>query len=302
MTKTNQQTINGLLLVNKPQGLTSNAVLQRVKRHFNAKKAGHTGSLDPLATGMLPICFGEATKFSEYLLSADKCYDVVGVLGTKTSTADAMGEIIFQTTSFDCSLDQLQAVLCQFEGRIKQIPSMYSALKHQGQPLYKYARAGLEVTRKAREVIIHDLKLQQFDGKTMVLTVTCSKGTYIRNLIEDIGEKLGIGAHVTQLHRRYTAGFVEESMYSLEDLEHSAPEILKNYLLPMERMLSHLEAIKLEDHAVQALRYGQTVPCTTNNTSSQEVRLYNMMQEFMGIGELDPMGILKVKRLVASVT
>ena len=225
---TEKRIVNGILLINKPQGLTSNAVLQQAKRLFHAQKAGHTGSLDPLATGMLPLCFGEATKFSQYLLDADKCYETTGLLGIKTNTADAMGDVIARVDDFTISIAQLQSVLDTFLGTIKQVPSMFSALKHQGKPLYKFARDGIEIERQAREITIHDLQLNAFDGREFKLTVSCSKGTYIRNLVEDIGNRLSVGAHVTQLHRVYTAGLASEPMFSLDELaEKSSEELMQ---------------------------------------------------------------------------
>ena len=294
-----QENINGLLLVNKPPGLTSNTVLQQVKRLFQAKKAGHTGSLDPMATGMLPVCFGEATKFCQYLLDADKCYEVTGLLGTKTDTGDAMGEIIAHKEGFTISIEELQAVLRKFWGSIQQVPPMFSALKHQGKPLYTYARAGIHIERKARDVSIHDLQLNHFDGQQLSLTVTCSKGTYIRNLIEDIGEKLGTFAHVTRLHRLYTAGFDKEPMFTVDDLQTQPEERLISYLLPPDRAVSHFPRLALSQDAVQALRQGKTLSNMGNGKASGRVRLYEDDFQFIGLGELDKMGLLSVVRLLS---
>ena len=295
-----KQNINGILLVNKPQGLTSNAVLQQVKRLFQAKKAGHTGSLDPLATGMLPICFGEATKFCQYLLDADKCYEATGLMGVKTNTADSMGEVIERVEAFTILIDDMQDVLAQFRGPIQQIPSMFSALKHEGKPLYKYARAGVDIERKARDIRIHDLQLNQFDGQQFSITVTCSKGTYIRNLVEDIGEQLKVGAHVTRLHRLYTAGFADEPMYSIDELQaKSIPERM-NCLLPMDRAVSYLPRLTLQADAVDALRQGKSVTGLPATSITGCVRLYKDDTQFVGLGDLDAEGLLKVKRLLSS--
>lgn len=294
-----KQDINGILLVNKPMGLTSNAVLQQVKRLFRAKKAGHTGSLDPLATGMLPICFGEATKFCQYLLDADKCYEATGLLGVKTNTADAMGDVIAQIEGFTVLPEDLQAVLAQFEGNIKQVPSMFSALKHQGTPLYKYARAGVDIERKARDVSIHHLALNQFDGQHFSITVTCSKGTYIRNLVEDIGERLAVGAHVTRLHRLYTAGLAEMPMYTMDELIDTPIEQLTSYLLPMDKAVDYLPKLSLSMDIVQALRQGKTVGNIVAEGVIGCVRLYQNDTEFVGLGALDDVGLLKVKRLLS---
>ncbi len=295
-----KQIVNGLLLVNKPSGLTSNAVLQKVKHLMCAKKAGHTGSLDPLATGMLPLCFGEASKFSQYLLDADKCYETTGLLGIKTNTADAMGEIIAQVDGFSVSELELRSVLAQFTGPIKQIPSMFSALKHHGTPLYKFARVGIEIERKARDVTIHQLQLNAFNGREFKLTVTCSKGTYIRNLVEDIGERLGVGAHVTQLHRTHTAGLASETMYALDELTAMTPEHLLQCLLPVDRAVDYLPRIVLDDAAVHALRQGKLITWPESTDSTGCVRLFDNNAQFFGLGEWDAIGVLKVKRLLSA--
>ncbi|HBI21868.1 MAG TPA: tRNA pseudouridine(55) synthase TruB [Legionella sp.] len=295
---TDKQVVNGLLLVNKPRDLTSNAVLQQVKRLFHAKKAGHTGSLDPLATGMLPLCFGEATKFSQYLLDADKCYEVTGLLGIKTNTADAMGEEIARVDDFTISEDALKAVLAEFIGPIFQLPSMFSALKHHGKPLYKFAREGIDIERKPREVTIHDLQLNGFDGRLFQLTVTCSKGTYIRNLVEDIGERLGVYAHVTKLHRTYTAGLADEPMYPLDALAGMSHAGLHECLLPMERAVDYLPPLTLDDDAVFALRQGKMVCIPDAMDWTVGVRLYDNEKQLIGLGEWESAGVLKVKRLL----
>lgn len=295
-----KQIVNGLLLVNKPGGLTSNAVLQKVKHLLHAKKAGHTGSLDPLATGMLPLCFGEASKFSQYLLDADKCYETTGLLGIKTNTADSMGDVIAQVDDFSISELELQAVLAGFTGPIKQIPSMFSALKHQGTPLYKFARAGVDIERKARDIIIHQLQLNAFNGREFKLTVTCSKGTYIRNLVEDIGERLGVGAHVTQLHRAYTAGLAGETMYTLDELNAMTHEQLLQCLLPVDRAVDYLPRLVLENDAVHAMRQGKTITMPESADSNGCVRLFDNDEQFFGLGEWEAFGVLKVKRLLGT--
>lgn len=296
MSKVCTESIHGLLLVNKPKGLTSNAVLQRIKHHLRAKKAGHTGSLDPMATGMLPLCFGEATKFSQYLLDADKCYEVTGLLGVKTNTGDAMGEVIATYPHVNISLEFLEEILAQFLGSTKQIPSMFSALKHQGKPLYKYARAGIEIERKARDIVIHQLDLNHFNGQEITLTVTCSKGTYIRNLIEDIGDRLGVGAHITQLHRAYTAGLAEEPMFSMDELLSQSPSDVMSKLLPIERAIHHLPHLVLAVDQVVALQQGKTLQVME---APGLVRLYAADGRFIGVGELQSDGLLKVQRLLS---
>ncbi|MGQ3891526.1 tRNA pseudouridine(55) synthase TruB [Legionella sp. CNM-4043-24] len=291
--------INGILLLNKPQGLSSNAVLQKAKRLFKARKAGHTGSLDPLATGMLPICFGEATKLSQYLLDADKCYEATGLLGIKTSTADSMGEVLEQMDEFHISEAQLRDALQQFTGLTQQTPSMFSALKHQGQPLYKLARAGISVERKAREILIDALSLRSFDGRSFEITVSCSKGTYIRNLVEDIGDTLGVYAHVTQLHRKHTAGFDQEPMYTLESLQEMTESERLACLLPMQRAIPSMPELRIEHVELTQLQQGRTLDYRERQVEQGLVRLSLETGEFAGIGEIDADHVLKVKRLLA---
>lgn len=302
MSKANRRNISGILLLNKPGGCTSNHILQKVKWMFNAKKAGHTGSLDPLATGMLPICFGDATKFSHYLLNADKSYDVSAQLGIKTNTADSTGEIMASVDSFDITEADLLTALEQFKGTTKQIPSMYSALKHQGIPLYKYARAGIDIARDARDISIKSLQLNAYDGKIFDLSVRCSKGTYIRNLVEDIGEVLGVGAHVTRLHRTYTSGFETDRMYSFDELECMIPEELDTCILPMDRSVEHLSFIELQPCELAALMQGKVIPWSNSVADERIVRLYDQQKAFWGLGKLDVSGTLKVKRLVNTAT
>lgn len=294
-----EKPVDGILLVNKPQGMTSNALLQKVKRLFKAKKAGHTGSLDPLATGMLPVCFGEATKFCQYLLNADKCYEATGILGIKTNTGDALGEITETAPVVDCTRQDLERVFNQFLGSTQQIPSMFSALKHKGTPLYKYAREGITINRDAREITIHQLELIGFDGKHFDIKVNCSKGTYIRNLVEDIGETLMVGAHVTRLHRNYTAGFADEKMYSLEELENKSLVELFACLLPMERAVNYLAVVKLNNNEIMALRQGKILNKDYLPSLKGCVRLHDEDTQFLGLGEIDDSGHLSVRRLLA---
>jgi tRNA pseudouridine55 synthase len=217
--KIERRIVNGVLLLNKDCGISSNHALQRVKRLFNAKKAGHTGSLDPLASGVLPICFGAATKFSHILLEADKTYAVTARLGIKTTTSDAEGEIIETKSVPNFSAEDIQKVVAEFMGAGKQVPSMFSALKHNGQPLYKLARQGITVERPPRDIFIYQFDLIEQGEDTLRFIIKCSKGTYIRNLIEDLGEKLGCGAHVSQLERTQAGKFNLENCYTLEQLQ-----------------------------------------------------------------------------------
>lgn len=291
--------INGIFLLNKPQGLTSNTALQKAKRLFGAKKAGHTGSLDPLATGMLPICFGEATKICQYLLDADKCYETTGLLGIKTNTSDATGDVIAQVTDFSITEDQLTAVLEQYKGAIKQVPSMFSALKHNGTPLYRLARNGIEIERQARDVLISRLSLDNFTGEQFSLTVSCSKGTYIRNLVEDIGDALTVGAHVTRLHRVYTAGFEQSAMYSLDELHEMTLAEKLDCLIPMDKAVDYLPLITLSDDELLVIRQGRVVMNKIDDNEVNCVRLYDKSAQFIGLGECSSNGDLKAKRLLS---
>jgi len=292
------RSINGILLLDKPQGLSSNAALQTVKRLYNAAKAGHTGSLDPLATGMLPLCFGEATKFSQFLLESDKGYRVIGKLGERTDSGDSTGEVI-ETKPIDVSRKQLEVALESFRGDIMQIPSMFSALKHKGQPLYKYARKGIEIERPARPVTVYQLDLIRFENNEVELFVECSKGTYIRNIIDDLGQALGCGAHVTLLHREYVADYPIENMVTLEQLEKDREDglSLDDYLLPLDSAVLFLESAELDNESADFFCHGQAINYP-NLTEGDLIRVYSDEQEFLGIAEVDDQDMLAPKRLV----
>lgn len=292
--------ISGVLLLNKPQGLSSNAALQTVKRLFNAQKAGHTGALDPLATGMLPLCFGESTKFSQFLLDSDKGYRVIGKLGERTDTGDSTGDTI-ETNPVKVSKRQLEKELQAFRGDIMQVPSMFSALKHQGKPLYKYARQGIEIERPPRPVTIYDLELVRFDGDEIELEIECSKGTYIRNIIDDLGQALGCGAHVTMLHRNFVADYPVEEMVTIEQLEKDREEgvSLDGHLLPIDSAVLHLEKIVLDLESASYFSHGQAI----NSANLQEgdfIRVYDEDDQFLGIAEVDDQDMLAPKRLVVN--
>lgn len=291
--------INGIFLLNKPEGISSNSALQKAKRLFGAKKAGHTGSLDPLATGMLPICFGEATKICHYMLNADKCYETTGLLGVKTNTADSTGEVIASVSEFSISEAELITTLSGFMGNTKQVPSMFSALKHKGKPLYRYAREGVEIEREARDILVNHLQLNSYDGTRFSLTVGCSKGTYIRNLVEDIGDSLGVGAHVTRLHRVYTSGFEAMPMYSLDDLQDMSLLQKQDCLIPMDKAVDYLPQVILSDDEVVVLRQGRSLPNRMNVEVADCVRLYDEKSQFIGLGEQFINGDLKAKRLLS---
>ena len=290
--------INGILLLDKPQGLSSNAALQTVKRLFNAQKAGHTGALDPLATGMLPLCFGEATKFSQFLLDSDKGYRVIGKLGERTDSGDSTGEVI-ESKPVKVNLKQLEKALEAFRGDIMQVPSMFSALKHQGQPLYKYARKGIEIERPARPVTVYQLDLLRFEGDEVELFVECSKGTYIRNIIDDLGQALGCGAHVTLLHREYVADYPVEQMVNIEQLEKDREQeiSLDDYLLPLDSAILFLESAHIDSESADFFCHGQAINYPSL-TEGDLIRVYSDDEQFLGIAEVDDQDMLAPKRIV----
>jgi tRNA pseudouridine55 synthase len=294
--------VSGIVLLDKPTGITSNAALQRVKRLYDARKAGHTGSLDPLASGLLPICMGEATKLSTFLLAADKRYVVRCQLGVRTASGDAEGPVVATRPVGDITADQLQAVLDQFKGVISQVPSMYSAVKHQGQPLYKLAHQGLEVEREAREVQIYELRLIEQRADELDLEVHCSKGTYVRTLVEDIGEMLGCGAHVTALRRTAAGPFRDHQMVSMETLEALAEDgldALDARMLPLESALGHWPDVDLTDDSAYYLRKGQPVLVPHAPTAGW-VRLYAGGKRFLGVGEILDDGRVAPRRLIGA--
>ena len=295
-----RRAVNGILLLDKPAGLSSNQLLQRVKRLYNARKAGHTGSLDVPATGLLPICFGEATKVSAFLLDSDKTYVAKGRLGITTTTGDATGDVLTENAIDGLSKDDLLAILPAFRGKIEQVPPMYSALKHNGKRLYELAYQGLEVERQPRKVTIYQLELLDFSGSEFEISVKCSKGTYIRTLVQDIGAALDCGAHVSSLRRLQSGPFTEEQMLSLEQIEAVAgkdDEALDSLLLPMDRALRDLPEIHLDADASHCLCLGQSVVKSGTSCTGQ-VRLYNEANCFIGLGDLSADGVLKPKRLI----
>lgn len=298
--KRKRRAVSGVLILDKPLTFSSNAALQKVRWLFNAEKAGHTGSLDPLATGVLPICFGEATKFSQYLLNADKCYEVVMQLGITTTTGDAEGQVV-ATQPVNCTEQDLLAVLPQFRGKISQIPPMYSAIKKDGQPLYKLARAGEVVDREPRQITIDELTLVAFMGDQAKLTVACSKGTYIRTLVEDIGNKLGCGAHVKELCRTEAGPFLLTQAITLETLielqEKEGSEALDQFLLPIDAGLTHWPVIQLTEHTSYYWLHGQPVRVPDAPLDTY-IRVQDQQGHFIGIGEVANDGRLAPKRLI----
>jgi tRNA pseudouridine55 synthase len=293
--------VNGILLLDKPAGITSNDALQQVKRLYFARKAGHTGSLDPLASGVLPICMGEATKVSAFLLDADKRYEVRCQLGVRTATADAEGEVLETRPVGDYSDAQVEAVLEQFRGDIEQVPPMYSALKHEGQRLYKLARQGLEVEREARPVTIYELTMTARGADWIDIHVHCSKGTYVRTLAEDIGERLGCGAHVSALRRTAVGPYVDEgqlvTLEQLRDLKANDMPAMDKLLLPLETALTQWPGVELSADAAFYLRQGQPVLVPRAPTSGW-VRLYAGNRNFLGMGEILDDGRVAPRRLI----
>ncbi|WP_447745880.1 tRNA pseudouridine(55) synthase TruB [Pseudomonas nicosulfuronedens] len=297
-----RRAVNGVLILDKPLGMSSNQALQKVRWLINAEKAGHTGSLDPLATGVLPLCFGEATKFSQYLLDADKAYETVALLGTTTTTGDAEGEVVEQR-EVTAGREAVEAQLPRFRGDIEQVPPMYSALKKDGQPLYKLARAGEVVEREARSVTIARLDLLAFESPRATLAVSCSKGTYIRTLVEDLGRELGCGAHVAALRRTQAGPFQLSQSVTLEELEKAhaegGNEALDRFLLPVDAGLEHWPLLQLSEHSTYYWLHGQPV-------RAPEVPKFGMLRvqdhegRFIGIGEVTEDGRLAPRRLIRS--
>ncbi|OBS10363.1 tRNA pseudouridine(55) synthase TruB [Acidihalobacter prosperus] len=293
--------VSGVLLLDKPQGLSSNQALQAVKRIFRARKAGHTGSLDPLATGLLPICLGEATKVSAYLLEADKHYQASAQLGVRTDSADSQGHVIARRAvpAFDAA--SLEAAMVSLRGEIEQVPPMYSALKHEGRRLYELARAGVEVERKARRVRIERFELLHRADDNLDFDIRCSSGTYVRTLIDDLGEALGCGAHVTALRRLGVSPFDAPQMYTLEQLRERAEagsEALDATLLAVDAALTRWPQVRLGADASHYLGQGQAI-WVPHAPVSGLVRLYNDAEDrFLGIGEILDDGRVSPKRLM----
>lgn len=292
--------VSGILLLDKPLGMTSNAVLQAVKRLYRARKAGHTGSLDPLANGLLPICLGGATKVSAYLLDADKKYWVRARLGVKTTTADAEGEEVQVRSIEGVNRRSIEAVLPAFTGAIQQLPPMYSALKQQGQRLYNLARAGVEVEREPRTIHIYSLTLSDVSLPEIELRVHCSKGTYVRTVVEDIGEKLGCGAHVTALRRTAVGPFDDPPMQLIDDLERTAQhglEAIDRRLWPVDSALGNWPEVRLSADTAYYLVSGQAVTVPKAPTFGM-VRLYDHQGSFLGVGMVEDDGRIAPRRLI----
>ncbi|MBV6540835.1 tRNA pseudouridine(55) synthase TruB [Ursidibacter maritimus] len=301
--------IHGIFLLDKPEGVSSNDIMQKVKRLFRANKAGHTGALDPLATGMLPICLGEATKFSQFLLDSDKRYRVTAKLGERTDTSDAEGQIV-QSRPVNVNESEILTALEQFRGDILQVPTMFSALKYQGKPLYEYARAGITVEREARPITIFELQFIDYQAPFLTLEVHCSKGTYIRTLVDDLGEVLGCGAHVTVLRRLAVANYPNDQMLTIDELQKIAEmqplgELadtlslpMDNYLLPMDSAVDCLPILNLTAEQTKAVGYGQRVKFENIQLVYGQVRLYSEQQQFLGVAEVDLNNVIRPSRMV----
>ncbi|MFP4561072.1 MAG: tRNA pseudouridine(55) synthase TruB [Thiohalorhabdus sp.] len=290
------EAVNGILLLDKPRGLSSNAALQKAKKLLRARKAGHTGSLDPMATGLLPLCFGEGTKVSKFLLEADKRYWTVLQLGQETATGDAEGEVV-ETAPVDLTEEQVREVLERFTGEIEQVPSIYSAIKQGGEPLYKKARRGEEVEKpESRNVAIHELTLLSFSGDRLELDIHCSKGTYIRTLATDIGRALGCFAYLSELRRTASGPFRVEDAVSLETLEAEGDEERRARILPVDAALTDFPAVELGETAAYYLLQGQPV-MVPKAPEGQFLRLYDDSGRFLGVGATLADGRVAPKRL-----
>jgi len=294
--KRTKKNINGILLLDKPLGFSSNQALQKIKWLLQAAKAGHTGTLDPLATGLLPLCFGEATKFAHYLTDADKTYIATIKLGATTTTGDAEGEVL-ATHEVNVSQIDFEKACRLFVGEISQTPPMYSALKFEGKALYEYARAGVEIERKSRLVTIHSIEVNAFAGDVATITVTCSKGTYIRTLAEDIGKTLGCGAHLIGLRRTATANYLIAQAMTLEQFEAMSAEERMACLAPPDTAVLDLPAITLDADSAFYLMQGQAV-WRSGEVPQGLLRLYDEQQHFLGLGEQQTDGKIAPKRLM----
>ena len=293
--------IHGVFLLDKPQGMSSNDIMQKVKRIFQANKAGHTGALDPLATGMLPICLGEATKFSQFLLDADKRYLVTAKLGERTDTSDAEGQIV-ETREVNVKTPEILTALEQFRGDILQVPTMFSALKYNGKPLYEYARQGITVEREARPITIFELNFIEYNAPYLTLEVHCSKGTYIRTLVDNLGEALGCGAHVTMLRRTAVADYPTEKMLDWHALQSLAEQqdlsLLDALLLPMDTAVAKLPALTLNESQTQGIGFGQRIKFDNPNRLQGQVRLFSHENRFLGVAVIDENNVIRPQRLV----
>ncbi|MGI5309165.1 tRNA pseudouridine(55) synthase TruB [Rheinheimera sp. WS51] len=306
MARRNARSVNGILLLDKPLDISSNGILQRVRWLYQAKKAGHTGALDPMASGLLPLCFGEATKFSQFLLDTDKTYQVEAKFGIRTTTSDAEGEVI-STKPVQHNQAMLEQAMQAFRGDIQQVPTMFSALKYQGQPLYRYARQGITVPREARPISIYRFELVSFTPEVARFVVHCSKGTYIRTLIDDLGEALGCGAHVSALHRTQVGPFDIEQAYTVAAIEkvtlpcHNSKDFssVDGLLLPVDAGLVGLSELVVSAAEQKKVQHGQNF--TTDLADCAAIKLYSESRQFLGIGQVID-GVLSSRRLLNTAT
>nr|WP_057924315.1 tRNA pseudouridine(55) synthase TruB [Burkholderia ambifaria] len=296
-----RRALDGVLLLDKPVGLSSNDALIRAKRLLLAKKAGHTGTLDPLASGLLPLCFGEATKFSQDLLEADKTYEATMRLGVRTTTGDAEGDVL-DTRAVECDRAAVEAALAHFTGEIVQVPPMYSALKRDGKPLYEYARAGQTVEREGRNVTIHALELLACELPDVTFRVTCSKGTYVRTLAEDLGETLGCGAHLTMLRRTCVGALTLEHAVTLDALSDAAEAARDAWLQPVDALLSTFPLVRLDEASAKRFLHGQRLPLSALDSidaaEGERVRVYDA-ERLLGVAR-KANGVLAPERLVVT--
>jgi tRNA pseudouridine55 synthase len=292
--------LHGILLLDKPLGLSSAGAVARAKRLFDARKAGHTGALDPLASGMLPICFGEATKFGAQLLDADKTYRVTVRLGQRTHSADRESEVIERRELPPFSTDQMRRALADFPRRYSQVPPMYSAIKQDGKPLYEYARAGIVRERAPRDIVIHDMHLLDWQPPDLAFDVRCTKGTYIRVLAEDLAKQLDTVGHLASLHRLGVAPFAAEAQWSFEALEALSPVQRAAVLLPVDAALADWRRLDLPAGGVSAFRQGQTVSIPPETPGN--VRIYAAGFGFLGLAAIEPAGQVVPIRLISSKT
>ena len=300
MAKRRGRDVDGVIVLDKPAGLSSNDAVQKVKRLFGARKVGHTGSLDPLATGVLPLCLGEATKFSQYLLDSDKKYWARIKLGVRTDSGDADGEVVETRPVGALTETLVNDALDAFRGTIEQVPSMFSAIKHNGQPLYKLARQGIEVERKARTVEVYSNELARFGADELELELHCSKGTYVRTIAEDLGEALGCGAHVTALRRRLAGPYGEHDMLSVETLEAARERgELDTLLRPVSSTVAQWPALSLNEATAYYVRHGQPV-VIPHAPARGWVRLMADDERFLGVGEVLDDGRIAPRRLLVS--
>lgn len=300
--RTKGRNINGIVILDKAEGLSSNEALQEVKRIFNANKAGHTGSLDPLATGVLPLCLGEATKVSQFLLDSDKRYLAKIKLGARTDSGDKAGSVIESCTDFSVSKRDIEKALVNFRGEIEQLPPMHSALKVNGVPLYKMARKGLEIEREKRKVTIYEISLLSFADNIVELDVFCSKGTYIRTIADDLGQALGCGAHIVELRRTRAGVFGLEQSIEANALEalkaEKGLEAIDKFLIPMDQAIAELPEVKLPSVTASHVKNGQAV-IVRHLPEEGLVRLYEE-EQFIGIGCIDDDGKVAPRRLIVS--